>query len=90
MFRALRKHPAAFTEAVSPIRRAYTSEELEELLKLRTKKQGTPLGWGIIRKLMAVPDKDKRREIELSSSFADSGGGSRAARRVKFPPANRS
>ena len=36
---------------------AYTPEELEELLKLRTKKEGTPLGWGIVRKLMAVPDK---------------------------------
>lgn len=48
--------------------RAYTSEELEELLKLRTKKEGTPLGWGIIRKLMAVPDKKMRRKLELRAA----------------------
>jgi hypothetical protein len=47
---------------------AYTVEELEELLKLRTKKEGTPLGWGIVRKLMAVPDKTMRRKLELRAA----------------------
>jgi len=37
-------------------------------LKLRTKKEGTPLGWGIIRKLMAVQDKAMRRKIELRAA----------------------
>jgi len=48
--------------------RVYTSEELEELLKLRSKKHGTPLGWGIVRKLMAVEDKKIRRKLELRAA----------------------
>jgi hypothetical protein len=48
--------------------RVYTSEELEELLRLRTKKQGTPLGWGIVLKLMAVENKNKRRKLELKAA----------------------
>ncbi len=42
----------------------YTPEELEELLKLRSKKDALPLGWGIVRKLMAVPDNAMRRKIQ--------------------------
>ena len=48
--------------------REYTREDLEELLKLRSKKRGTPLGWGIVRKLMAVRDKAMRRKLELRAA----------------------
>jgi hypothetical protein len=44
---------------------AYTLEELEELLKLRANKQGKPPGWGIVHKLMAVPNKTMRRELQV-------------------------
>jgi hypothetical protein len=47
---------------------AYTPEELEELLALRTRKQGTPLGWGIVLRLMTVKDKAKRRKLELQAA----------------------
>ena len=47
---------------------AYTAEELEELLTLRTTREDTPLGWGIIRKLMAVPDKARRRKLEMRAA----------------------
>ena len=40
----------------------YTPEELEELLKLRTTKDSMPLGWGIIRKLMAVPEQSSAQD----------------------------
>ena len=46
----------------------YTPKQLEKLLKLRSKKQGTPLGWGIVRKLMAVKDKTIRRKLELRAA----------------------
>jgi hypothetical protein len=43
---------------------AYTAEELEELLKLRTAEQGTPLGWGIVRKLMTVENRTRREKLQ--------------------------
>jgi hypothetical protein len=46
----------------------YSSDELEALLKLRTTKDSMPLGWGIIRKLMAVIDKALRRKLELRAA----------------------
>jgi hypothetical protein len=48
--------------------RVYASEELEELLTLRAKRDGTPLGWGIVRKLMTVRDKAMRRKLEIRAA----------------------
>jgi hypothetical protein len=47
---------------------AYTPEELEELLALRTSKHGTPLGWAHVLQLMPVKDKALRRELELQAA----------------------
>jgi hypothetical protein len=44
---------------------AYTPEELEELLKLRANEQGTPPGWRNVHRLIAVPNKTMRRELQL-------------------------
>jgi hypothetical protein len=44
---------------------AYTPEALEELLELCANEQGKPPGWGIVHKLMAVPNKTMRRELQL-------------------------
>ncbi len=46
----------------------YGADELEALLKLRTTRDAMPLGWGIIRKLMAVPDPTLRRKLELQAA----------------------
>jgi hypothetical protein len=43
--------------------RAYTDDELEALLKLRTVR-GTPLPWGVVRQLMGIHDKAKRQTLQ--------------------------
>ena len=70
---------------------AYTPEELEELLALRTRKQGTPLGWATVLRLMAVKDKAMRRKLALRAADESwSASGTATFRREKVRGEKRS
>jgi hypothetical protein len=47
--------------------KAYSSEELESLLKLQTK-HNTPLPWSVVRLLMAVKPNSKPRRLEMRAA----------------------